>query len=89
MLRSRALFAVSMLGAVCAPVPGSIGSAFAQMLTLEEQQLVDTYFAECAKDWDTSTHMTRAEWERTCRRVATDRVRFKIQQQGDPRQKQN
>ncbi len=58
----------------------------AQVLTVEEQQLADTYFNECAKDWDASTHMTKVEWERTCRRVATDRVRFKIQQPHDAKQ---
>jgi hypothetical protein len=89
MLRSGALIALSLLGALCASGLASIGAAFAQVLTAEEQQLADTYFSECAKDWDTSTHMTRAEWERTCRRVATDRVRFKIQQQGDVRAKPN
>ena len=86
MLRSCALFAFSVLGALCAPGQAAIGTAVAQVLTVEEQQLADTYFNECAKDWDASTHMTRAEWERTCRRVATDRVRFKIQQPHDAKQ---
>ena len=85
MHRSCSLFALSVLGALCAPGQPS----HAQVLTVEERQLAETYFSECAKDWDTFTHMTRAEWERTCRRVATDRVRFKIQQQPDPRPKQN
>jgi hypothetical protein len=81
MLRSGSFFAVLALGALCTPGQSSM----AQVLTVEEQQMADTYFNQCAKDWDTFTHMTRAEWERTCRRVATDRVRFKI----DPPQKQN
>ncbi|MBO0766937.1 MAG: hypothetical protein J2P50_20420 [Hyphomicrobiaceae bacterium] len=34
------------------------------------------YLAQCLKDWDAATHMTRAQWARTCRRVATNRVRF-------------
>lgn len=85
MHRSCLLFAVSMVGALCAPGQPSR----AQVLTVEERQLADTYFNACARDWDTLTHMTRIEWERTCRRVATDRVRFKIEQQADPRSKQN
>ena len=85
MHRSCSLFALLMLGALCAPAQPSI----AQALTAEEQQLADTYFNECAKDWDTFTHMTRAEWERTCRRVATDRVRFKIPQPQDQHSKQD
>ena len=89
MHRSCLLFALSVVGALCAPGQLSIGTALAQGLTVEEQQLADTYFNECAKDWDTFTHMTRAEWERTCRRVATDRVRFKIPQPQDQHSKQN
>ena len=82
MLRSCSFFALAALGALCAPVQPS----HAQVLTVEEQQQADTYFNECAKDWDASTHMTKVEWERTCRRVATDRVRFKIQQPHDAKQ---
>ena len=89
MHRSCLLFALSMVGALCAPGHLSIGTALAQGLTVEEQQLADTYFSDCAKDWDTSTHMTRMEWERTCRRVATERARFRIQQPTEPRSKQN
>jgi len=89
MHRSCAVFVLSVVGALCAPVLPSIGTAVAQSLTVEEQQLADTYFNDCAKDWDTSTHMTRVEWERTCRRVATERVRFRIQQQTEPRSKPN
>jgi hypothetical protein len=85
MLRSCSLLAISMLGVLCAPGQ----PAHAQMLTVEEQQLADTYFSDCAKDWDASTHMTRMEWERTCRRVATERARFRIQQSTEPRPKQN
>ncbi|MET0193183.1 MAG: hypothetical protein ABW200_07395 [Hyphomicrobiaceae bacterium] len=89
MLRSCALFAISMLGTLCAPGQPTIATAVAQILTVEEQQLADTYFSDCAKDWDASTHMTRVEWDRTCRRVATERARFRIQQQTEPRSKQN
>jgi hypothetical protein len=86
---SISLFAISMLGALCAPGLPMITAAVAQTLTVEEQQLADTYFSDCAKDWDASTHMTRMEWDRTCRRVATERARFKIQQSTEPRPKLN
>jgi hypothetical protein len=33
------------------------------------------------KDWDSSTHMTKRDWERVCRRVATDRTKFRMQQE--------
>jgi hypothetical protein len=37
---------------------------------------------QCLNDWDKATHMTRAEWARTCRRVVTNRARFLREQQG-------
>ncbi len=36
---------------------------------------------ECMKQWDRSTHMTRKEWEVTCRRVAKERVKY-LREQG-------
>jgi len=32
-------------------------------------------------DWDRTTHMTKAEWRTTCRRVADERGRFVAEQQ--------
>lgn len=37
---------------------------------------------QCLNDWDKGTHMTRAEWARTCRRVVTNRARFLSERQG-------
>ncbi len=31
---------------------------------------------ECMKTWDRTTHMTKREWEETCRRVASERVKY-------------
>ena len=39
------------------------------------------YLAQCLKDWDRGTHMTRQEWARTCQRVVGNRVRF-LREQG-------
>lgn len=36
---------------------------------------------ECMKQWDRSTHMTKKEWEITCRRVAKERVKY-LREQG-------
>jgi hypothetical protein len=58
-------------------------------LTVSEKELAETYFKDCMKDWDDATHMTRKDWERTCRRVTNDRARFRMQQQLDQRIKQN
>jgi hypothetical protein len=40
------------------------------------------YLAQCLRDWDAATHMTRQEWARTCRRVVSNRVKFLSGQQG-------
>ena len=32
-------------------------------------------------DWDRATHMTKAEWRTTCRRVADERGRFVAEQE--------
>jgi hypothetical protein len=32
--------------------------------------------AQCLKDWDAGTHLTKQEWGRICRRVVDDRAKF-------------
>ena len=34
--------------------------------------------AQCLRDWDRATHMTRQEWNRTCRRVVSARSKLGI-----------
>ena len=36
------------------------------------------HLAYCMRDWDAATHMTKGEWERTCRRVVKDRFQFRL-----------
>jgi hypothetical protein len=38
--------------------------------------------AQCLRDWDAATHMTRQEWARTCRRVVGNRAKFMRDQEG-------
>ena len=48
-----------------------------------QEQIKDrgrAWFQQCMQDWDTATHMTKVEWERTCRRVATERTKFLMEQ---------
>jgi hypothetical protein len=52
------------------------------MSPAEIRRISDTYFKQCMQDWDSATHMTKKEWERTCRRVVDGRVRFMIEQMG-------
>ena len=40
------------------------------------------HLAQCLRDWDAATHMSRQEWARTCRRVVSNRTRFLSEQQG-------
>jgi hypothetical protein len=44
------------------------------------QRLYADYLDSCMKDWDTETHMTRDQWRRTCQRVASERARFRAEQ---------
>jgi predicted component of type VI protein secretion system len=36
----------------------------------------DTWFKDCKQGWDAGTHMTRRDYERTCLRMAQERVKF-------------
>jgi hypothetical protein len=38
------------------------------------------YLAQCLRDWDAATHMTKQEWARTCRRVVENRAKFMREQ---------
>jgi hypothetical protein len=42
----------------------------------EIRKLGEEYYQQCLKDWDAATHMTKKEWQRTCRRIVDDRVKF-------------
>ena len=40
------------------------------------KQRVADWLKTCLTDWDRETHMTKREWDRTCKRVAAERERF-------------
>ena len=48
-----------------------------------DQERIDEMFAQCLKDWDAKTHMTKREWTRVCRRVVDDRTKYYKQDGGD------
>jgi hypothetical protein len=57
--------------------------------SMTREALLTKYFGICMQDWDVTTHMTKEEWARTCRRVVRDRIEFFLEH-GDevvPRQK--
>jgi hypothetical protein len=34
---------------------------------------VAAMYSQCMQDWDSGTHLTKQEWERTCRRLMQER----------------
>ena len=43
--------------------------------TQSAEELRADWLRQCMQDWESSTHMTKREWERVCRRVVDDRVK--------------
>jgi hypothetical protein len=39
------------------------------------------WYVQCLSDWDRETHMSKSEWQRTCRRVALERAQFLINEE--------
>jgi hypothetical protein len=37
---------------------------------------MDTWYEDCRKGWDAKTHMSKKEYDRTCRRMAQERVKY-------------
>lgn len=35
-----------------------------------------TWYEDCRKGWDAKTHMSKKDYERTCRRMAHERVKY-------------
>jgi hypothetical protein len=51
---------------------------------------MDQWYEDCRKSWDAQTRMTKKDYERTCRRMAQERVKFLYdQEKGKIRLKQN
>ena len=49
----------------------------------DKRALAETYFKQCMQDWDAATHMTKKEWQSTCRRVADERAKFGVEERGN------
>ena len=67
----------------------SAGASAQNSSSAQFRDLYAQYFDTCMKDWDAATHMTKEEWSRTCRRLAEERVKFRLEHGEDvkPRQK--
>ena len=44
--------------------------------TVQQRKRSDEYFAQCVRDWEVATHMSKQDWAKTCRRVVDRRVKF-------------
>jgi len=63
------------------PNPSILPSPPAQRPDQTNKDRIAEWFKTCMDDWDRTTHMTKAEWRTTCRRVADERGRFVAEQQ--------
>ena len=63
------------------PKPSILPSPPAQRPDQTNKDRITEWFKTCMDDWDRTTHMTKAEWRTTCRRVADERGRFVAEQQ--------
>jgi hypothetical protein len=58
------------------PAPATAGKANRGKAFEEARARGIAWFEQCMQDWDAQTHMTKKEWQTTCRRVAEERARF-------------
>jgi hypothetical protein len=56
------------------PTTGAISKPDAQAAAKKTADSI----AECMKMWDAKTHMTKAEWARTCKRIQTRLESLKV-----------
>lgn len=54
--------------------PKSASAATEPVKSLQEQ--TDAWFKDCKQGWDAGTHMSRKDYERTCLRMAQERIKF-------------
>ena len=59
--------------------PSAENTPKAQMSSAEARKIADEQYKQCLNDWDAATHMTKQEWQRTCRRLADNRAKFKVE----------
>jgi hypothetical protein len=74
----RALFCAGVLLLSATAAVAQSGAQPAAKRQSSETALLDekARVRECMKTWDRSTHMTKREWEETCRRVASERIKY-------------
>jgi hypothetical protein len=80
---------VPMLAGSLSLIMMSAAASAQNSSSVQFRDLYAQYFDTCMKDWDATTHMTKVEWSRTCRRLAEERVKFRLEhgEEVKPRQK--
>jgi len=63
------------------PAPSILPSPPTQRPDQTTEDRIAQWFKTCMDDWERATHMTKAEWRTTCRRVADERGRFVAEQE--------
>jgi hypothetical protein len=69
-----------LLAGLLSLIVAGMGGASAQDVSSTEfRKLHDEYFASCMQAWDAATHMTKQDWASTCRRLAKERVKYRLE----------
>jgi hypothetical protein len=64
-----------LVGSILLLIASGMAQAQVSGRTQSAEELRADWFKQCMQDWESSTHMTKREWERVCRRVVDDRVK--------------
>jgi hypothetical protein len=79
------LGAGSVLAQSAAPVTtGAVPTAKAAPGSEKERSGTRDGLAECMQLWDAKTHMSRQQWQQTCKRIQTRLDNLKIENLKDP-----
>ena len=46
---------------------------------------MNAWYEDCRKGWDAKTHMSKKDYDRTCRRMAHERIKFLTEEKAKPR----
>jgi predicted component of type VI protein secretion system len=63
----------SQTEAVASPPPPAAAS---KEPVKDIQAQTEAWFKDCKQGWDAATHMSRRDYERTCLRMAQERIKF-------------
>jgi hypothetical protein len=70
--------AVAPNAAETAKVRPAQSESKAQMSAAEMRKIVDEQYKYCLNNWDAATHMSKKEWQRTCRRLKDIRPKLRL-----------